>query len=302
MNRSKRHLWLGTLATLAALILPPAALATDGVIEINQAAALAGGVTSGDAPGFPVTLSVGASYRLTSDLVVGDGDLTVIEGVLPTGIFSSNGTITLDLNGFAIRCHNNFIIIGGSSCGAGAGIGVDFQEIDGATVKNGTVRNMATHGVLLGDSGTVENLRALDNNSNETGNLAGVYCGSACTIIGSVASGNGRYGFFTGQGSSILDSRVAKNGQSGMRVGSHSLVVRNNVFDNDYQGIVDSGNSTILQNTIGSNGSYGIDSLVGARFAYGNNTLVNNNAGGAQVDGFGTQIDTNFCQTNTVCP
>src|SRR5438046_162421 len=42
-----------------------ASYASDGVVEINQARALAGGVTRGDAPGFPVTISQPGSYRLT---------------------------------------------------------------------------------------------------------------------------------------------------------------------------------------------------------------------------------------------
>jgi hypothetical protein len=50
-----------------------ALVASDGRIEINQAKALAGGVTPGDTPGFPVSITVGGSYVLTSDL-----DVTVV--------------------------------------------------------------------------------------------------------------------------------------------------------------------------------------------------------------------------------
>ena len=43
--------------------------AVDGVALINQNAALAGNVTPGDAPGFPVTISVsGSSVIATSEL------------------------------------------------------------------------------------------------------------------------------------------------------------------------------------------------------------------------------------------
>ena len=41
--------------------------ASDGVIEINQASAIAGGVTPGDTAGFPVTLT-GATPALLSSL------------------------------------------------------------------------------------------------------------------------------------------------------------------------------------------------------------------------------------------
>jgi hypothetical protein len=63
MDRSlKLGLWLGGFAT--------AALGVDGVIEINQAAVRAGGITPGDTPGFPAWLNLEGSYRLTGNLDV----------------------------------------------------------------------------------------------------------------------------------------------------------------------------------------------------------------------------------------
>ena len=41
------------------------AIAADGVVEIDQAAAIAGGITPGDDPGFPITLDSPGSDRLT---------------------------------------------------------------------------------------------------------------------------------------------------------------------------------------------------------------------------------------------
>ena len=64
-----RRALLTTLVCGAWLASPAPALAVDGVIEINQARALAGGVTPGDTAGFPVSLNDSGSYRLTSDLV-----------------------------------------------------------------------------------------------------------------------------------------------------------------------------------------------------------------------------------------
>ena len=62
----------GWLAILAALALP--VYAVDGVALINQNAALAGNVTPGDAPGFPVMISVSGSYRLSGNLTVPDAN------------------------------------------------------------------------------------------------------------------------------------------------------------------------------------------------------------------------------------
>ena len=58
------------MGILLGLGLATPALAVDGVIEINQARAMAGGITAGDNPGFPVNLTESGSYRLTSDLTV----------------------------------------------------------------------------------------------------------------------------------------------------------------------------------------------------------------------------------------
>src|SRR5438045_1829085 len=67
--------------------------AADGVISIDQNAAMAGGVTPGDAPGFPITISQPGSYRLSSNLIVPNG--------LVNGIEIMVDDVVLDLNGFA---------------------------------------------------------------------------------------------------------------------------------------------------------------------------------------------------------
>src|SRR5271154_6656573 len=74
--------------------IPGSLYAVDGVVLINQSSALQGGVTPGDAPGFPVTISQPGSYRLSSNLVVPDSNTNAIE---ITAEF-----VTLDLNGFSI--------------------------------------------------------------------------------------------------------------------------------------------------------------------------------------------------------
>src|SRR5689334_9768577 len=68
--------------------------AVDGVVLFNQASALAGNVTPGDAPGFPVTISVPGSYRLTGNIALTDLSANVIE------ITADN--VTIDLNGFSL--------------------------------------------------------------------------------------------------------------------------------------------------------------------------------------------------------
>ena len=47
-------------------MIPSAAYGVDGVILIDQAHALAGSVTPGDGPGFPISITRPGSYRLQS--------------------------------------------------------------------------------------------------------------------------------------------------------------------------------------------------------------------------------------------
>src|SRR6266540_3776373 len=95
--------WLASALVWAGLSGPM--YAVDGVVLIDQNRALAGGVTPGDTPGFPVTLSVPGSYRLTGNLTVPDANTTAIQ------IAADN--VTLDLNGFSILgpvvCSFNFL-------------------------------------------------------------------------------------------------------------------------------------------------------------------------------------------------
>ena len=70
-----------------------AAFAVDGVVLIDQNRALAGNVTPGDTPGFPITISQPGSYRLSGNLSVPSGQNAIV-------IAAQN--VTLDLNGFNI--------------------------------------------------------------------------------------------------------------------------------------------------------------------------------------------------------
>jgi len=70
-------------------------------VLIDQDRAMAGGITPGDAPGWPVTISATGSYRLVSSLNLGGAgaNTTAIE-IVASG--TGKLTITLDLNGFLI--------------------------------------------------------------------------------------------------------------------------------------------------------------------------------------------------------
>jgi len=125
---------------------------------IDQSKALAGSVTPGDTPGFPVTLSLPGSYRLTSNLTVPVG----ADGILITA-----ENVTLDLNGFTIK--------GPGSCTKSAsgytvtcappsyhhGVNVNSTGLSESVVRNGTVQGF-WFGVSM-EHGRAHDLSVLQN-------------------------------------------------------------------------------------------------------------------------------------------
>ncbi len=219
--------------------------AQDGVVLINEAAALAGNVTPGDGPGFPVTISRSGSYRLTSNLVVSQ-DVTAILITAPN--------VILDLNGFSI--------IGPGGCTLGIqslpicsppGQGIGIQAGSDSTVgpssvkvRNGSVRGMKLHGIqLTGNNNLVENVAA-DGNA-----------GSGLIVNGSV-----------------MESSASANGSDGIR----ALIVRDSIsVQNLLHGILLSFGGVATGNVVSSNGFRGM--FVRAGSAIGNTATNNNNIG-----------------------
>lgn len=239
------------------------ARASDGAIEINMAAATAGGVTPGDGSGFPVTIDQPGSYVLTGNLQV-DEDATAIQ------ITADN--VTLDLNGFSI--------LGPTSCtgspptctATGTGIGVFSIGIN-VTVRNGTVRGMGASGIeLLHDSRVVE-----------------VYVRS-----------NGSAGINTGDSSEVRRCMALLNGDDGIRT-SVGMIIGNHARINAGDGIEAASGSTVLDNVATQNGAFGLN--LGSTAGYGGNVLTFNNGGNLspQVSG-GLELGDNVCGTNTTCP
>jgi len=128
------------------------AWATDGVIEINQTRAIAGGITAGDNPGFPITISQSGSYRLTSNLTVPTG----VEGIRIT----ANG-VSLDLNGFTI--------IGPGAFPSANGIVGDDQS--GIRIEHGAIVGFTSALTFLGASDyiTLKELRIDADTKTSTG-------------------------------------------------------------------------------------------------------------------------------------
>ena len=211
------------------------------VVSINQKSAQAGKVTEGDAPGFPVTISEPGSYRLSSNLVVADAGVTVIE--------ITADDVTLDLAGFSI--------IGPNTCAgtpvvctvSGGGIGVKAVADAGPSpenvrVMNGTVRGMGFHGVrLIGNGTVVERVHAVSNGG--PGIVVGLgsiidsvarFNGSGAAVVGLIVRGtiatNNAFGIFIRAGGVATGNSATFNAATGLSVQCPAVVVGNTTSNN----------------------------------------------------------------------
>ena len=265
-----------SLALLVSLCFGSFVYAVDGVIEINQHRALAGGVTSGDDPGFPVTINESGSFRLTGNLTVENDD-----GIL---IFVDH--VTVDLNGFSI--------IG---VGSGTRSGVHCTQYNqNTTVVNGSVCSMGEDGIRLpGGHSLVEKIHAVDNGGT------GIKVSVASIVSSCVAYRNGSYGISLYDGI-VSGNTVKYNDDDGIHVELTGTVTGNNVIYNKGHGIfADKEGTVVLRNSVSDNTGFGL--RLGPANGYANNVLTNNNGGNAnpQVLG-GIEIGTNLCGSDTTCP
>jgi parallel beta-helix repeat protein len=222
-RRSARALAYGVLALT--FTLAGRAQAVDGVIEINQARADQGGITPGDAPGLPITISASQpmSCRLTGPLT-NSTTADVIQILSPH--------ITVDLNGFMVACAS-------PQC---SGTGVVSSE-DDVTVINGTVRGFSEGVDLGGAAARLENMRAL-------GNGVGLRAGNDCTVRDSHTSGSGNDGIRVGAGCLVSGNTSNDNGDDGICADHGCTLIGNTVRGNTGYGLDLSTDTGYSQNVI----------------------------------------------------
>jgi len=217
-------------------------LAVDGAIEINQAKAEAGGVTPGDAPGFPVDLNLSGRYVLTSDLNV---------PALKDGIHIAAQDVTLDLNGFTVKGS------GGTSTS-----GITVVEKRNVEVRNGTVRDFPSRGVYFLDfTGPVAGSRAtsgrvIDVRVMNIGVNGIDIDGTGGLVRGCTAEDNGFWGIAVTSGGMVIDSVSQNNIREGLQLDGGTgyrgnVVSRNNGGNSNAQvsGGVDLGGNLCGTNT-----------------------------------------------------
>ena len=270
---------VGAIFALLALILSRPAWAVDGVILIDQNKALAGNVTPGDAPGFPVTITRSGSYRLSSDLVVADADTTAID------ITGAAGSVTVDLNGFSIlgpvTCTGSSPANPPTTCSPvpsspnifGPGTGVRSQADRSLTIRNGTISGMGRHGIFI-------------------------FGAPMARVEGVTVMGNGHTGIHGGL-ATVVDNIVEGNLLSGI-VFNQGLVRGNNVSRNGGNGIAGTGVGGLISgNNIYRNGGHALKSISGSPYSFNN---LNNNFGGfIDPPGAGVSLGGNGCNGG-LCP
>ena len=202
---------------------PTAALAVDGVIEINATSIIAAG-------GYPYTIPAPGSYALTGNLAPPAGAAAIVIGA---------ANVELDLNGFTI-----------TSPGGGGPNGIDAAGNIGLTVRRGAVTGFGGTGILLGPDSKVIEMRVATNGTGIGGG------GGTCLIVMSVITGN------TGAGVQVARCKIENNmieGNGGVGiVGDGSVIVHNRIATNFGGGIMTPSGNKIQENVIQFNSSFGI--------------------------------------------
>lgn len=230
--------------------------ASDGVLEINQDCA-AEGCFPGDPAGFPVLLTSGGAYRLTSNLSVN----TASNGVQ----IQTSEPVDLDLGGFTID--------GGGSCtgtpvtACTSGLGILGVSGTGAQLRlhDGAVRGFNNSNLFLtqlNDGSIIEDLLSLESTTTGFASLSlGVSStGRTVTLRNVTVSRNRGIGMLTSGTNAhfVLDSLVVSgNGAAGATLGTPSTVTGSVFHRNSGLGINSTGQAIALGNTtfFGNNGS-----------------------------------------------
>ena len=218
------------LVALAAATLSLAAGLASDPVAIDAARAERGGVTPGDAPGYPVTINQPGRYRLMSDLIV---------PAHTDGIVFTAPNVTLDLNGHSVRgpvrCTHS-TARRAVECDwrveAAPRAGINTAAAPHAVIRNGAVVGFAGVGIQLGEAALLENLEVSSN--------AGVGIAGAALVGGGV----------------VRQVLVQHNGGSGI-VCEGLTVERSSFADNGGTG-VDCRGGMFLDSVSRGNGGYGV--------------------------------------------
>jgi len=203
-----RNCLMTLLCTAAGLFSIPA-FAVDGLKLIDQAAVVAAG-------GFPYIISEPGSYQLSSNLTVTASALSGVD------ITSSN--VTLDLNGFSIRCSGTLTIAGVETTSLTEAV---YNNI---RVKNGTVSGCG-NGVLLffGANVDVESLLVSGYGTSVSGGrlIYGIAASSGTIRNNNLSSSGNSGGIYLGSG--VVSSNNLSGDEIGITIDGQAVVTGNSV-------------------------------------------------------------------------
>lgn len=268
MGRVRARLHRIVLTVILIVGVGPLARADDGVVEINQVRALAGGVTPGDSPGFPVTLSESGGYVLTGNLTVSDPNAPAIA--------ATSAGVAIDLNGFSVvgpvDCSGSGPTLTCDITGAGVGIAAP----QGATVRDGSVSGFASGGISLGSNARVLRVSVVRNGGS------GIVVGDGSLVSESSGSLNFASGIEASAASVVVDSRARHNHGYGIGAGDYTNV-----------------RGSVARGNVGFGLATGGSSLTG----FSQSVFGDNNGGDAfpQTEG-GVDLGQNLCGPRTLCP
>jgi Right handed beta helix region len=259
--------------------------AVDGVRLITHADVMAGGITPGDAPGYPATLSRRGSYRLASNLRVTDPNTHAV--------LIASEDVTLDLNGFTIQGP------GGSGSGAGVFAAVGAQGQPRIAVRNGVVMGMGNYGVVVGSDSDIRDLRIRSNGAGGIFVTGGTSGGIVTENAVTENAGPGLW--LLCSGCVVSNNTAVANAGIGIFVGGGAVIKSNTSLNNASHGLFAANGSVVIGNTARDNAGLGFQ--LDGDAGYKENVLTANNGDSAnpQVDG-GIQIGLNICGTDTTCP
>lgn len=323
---------------MAALFSAPVALASDGVLEINQTCAIQTGCFPGDTAGFPVTIATRGSYRLTSSLSYsGSGNV---------GIQINVANVAVDLSGFTLSCRNvsfpninpcsdsgntngdainalsttrgvrihNGVIqgAGGSAIDIGHGVIEKIQVVQagdvGIRISLGRVKDCTVEetigGISLSGQGLVEGNIV----SDMAGPSSGIFSAGGTVRNNSVTRAMGT-GIFIGanfagdRGAHVEGNTVQFNTGAGISVSTDGFIQGNFVKQNGEEGIrfLSFGSGLVKDNAILKNGQVGLAGPSSGSVGYRENVIADN-AGGTVTGSAAINLFNNVCDGSTVCP
>lgn len=197
----------------------------------------------------PIVISRSGTYRLKSDLVATNPDVSVIR--------IEADDVTIDLNGFSIRgpavCTPGDMGVECTGTGSGSGIGSygNGAGTRGVRVINGSIRGLGYSGIEGSAIWHIEKVRLVSNGST------GVNVDGEGLLLEVTAVGNGGHGIDS-LGLRVKDSEATGNRLSGIRA-TNASVMNCVASANGGEGIVSSGAAVLDGNVVHGNGGQGIE-------------------------------------------